>query len=45
MLRAVGDFLGIAAGASLLAGPEAIPLAITLGLGSAAFELTDAFLD
>ncbi len=44
-LQAVGDFLGFAAGASLLLGPEAVPLAISLGIASAAFELTDSFLE
>ncbi len=44
-LQAVGDFMGFAAGASLLLGPEAIPLAMALGLGSAAFQLSDAIFN
>jgi hypothetical protein len=44
-LQEVGNYAGYAAAGSLLLGPEAIPLAISLGLVSATFLLVDSFQD
>jgi len=45
VLQEMGNSLAIGAGATLLLGPEAIPLTMTLGLGAAAFLIVDSFVD